>query len=183
MNTDTTSPPVDAGKLLQQLQAMLAAAQPAAPPTPFAAPFNGPATFTPPAGFPPQPGRFAANPAAPTGLLVPLTIPTPAGDVSAYLQLGPDAAANPQVIIAHLAAQGWPLTLSAGCPSTNAAGSKILAFGDGRAMAVGIRSEFQLQASDDYKWNTLQRSYRGVGRATASMRKGSGFAILKTAAV
>ena len=78
---------------------------------------------------------------------------------------------------------GWPLTLSAGCPSTNAAGSKILAFGDGRAMAVGIRSEFQLQASDDHKWNTLQRSYRGVGRATASMRKGSGFASLKTAAV
>ena len=109
MNDTTPNAPVDAGKLLQQLQAMLATAQPAAPASPFAAPFNGPATFAPPAGFPPQPGRFAANPAAPTGLLVPLTIPTPQGDVSAYLQLGPDAAENPQAVIAHLAAQGWPI--------------------------------------------------------------------------
>ena len=81
---------------------MLAAAQPAAP-------FNGPAMFASPASLPPPAGRFAANPAAPTGLLVPLTIPTQAGDVSAYLQLGPDAAANPQAVIAHLAAQGWPI--------------------------------------------------------------------------
>lgn len=109
MNQDTTPAPADAGKLLQQLQAMLATAQPAAPGAPFAAPFNGPATFAAPAGFPPPQGRFAANPAAPTGLLVPLTIPTPQGDVSAYLQLGPDAAANPQAVIAHLAAQGWPV--------------------------------------------------------------------------
>lgn len=106
---DTTPAPADAGKLLQQLQAMLATAQPAASAAPFAAPFNGAAMFNPPANLPPPPGRFAANPSAPTGLLVPLTIPTPAGDVSAYLQLGPDAAANPQAVIAHLAAQGWPI--------------------------------------------------------------------------
>jgi HK97 family phage major capsid protein len=77
---------------------------------------------------------------------------------------------------------GFPVTLSAGAPSTNAANSKVLAFGDGRAMGLGIRREFQLQASAHHRWNTLQRSYRGIGRACIKMRKGSMFAVLKTAA-
>ena len=101
-----------------------------------------------------------------------------------------DAGGNPVLKVSSLeengsetlfSLSGFPLTLSAGCPSTNAAASRVLAFGDGRAMAVGIRSEFFLQASEHHKFNSLQRSYRGVGRATASMRKGSGFSILKTA--
>jgi len=78
---------------------------------------------------------------------------------------------------------GFPLTITAGAPSTNGVSSKVIAFGDGRAMALGIRRQFALEASKHHRWNTLQRSFRGIGRARAEMRKGTGFAILRTAAV
>ena len=38
------------------------------------------------------------------------------------------------------------------------------------------------EASDQHKWNTLERSFRGWGRAGVKGRKASSLAILKTAA-
>lgn len=45
----------------------------------------------------------------PVGLLVSMTVPTPAGEVPCYLQLGPEAAANPQMAIQQLMQAGWPV--------------------------------------------------------------------------
>lgn len=45
----------------------------------------------------------------PMGLLVSITIPTPNGEVPCYLQLGPEAAANPQMAIQQLMQAGWPV--------------------------------------------------------------------------
>lgn len=50
----------------------------------------------------------------PGGLLVPVTIPTQEGDAVCYLQLGPEAAANPQQAIAQLCQAGWPVRVYGG---------------------------------------------------------------------
>lgn len=59
---------------------------------------------------PGQPPMFGAA-VAPIGLLVALTIPTPQGELAAYLQLPASALANPQAAIAQLQAAGWPLRI------------------------------------------------------------------------
>lgn len=45
----------------------------------------------------------------PMGLLVSITIPTPNGEVPCYLQLGSEAAANPQMAVQQLMQAGWPV--------------------------------------------------------------------------
>lgn len=45
----------------------------------------------------------------PMGLLVSVTVPTPNGEVPCYLQLGPEAAANPQMAVQQLMQAGWPV--------------------------------------------------------------------------
>lgn len=77
---------------------------------------------------------------------------------------------------------GFPLTLTAAAPSTNAASSKVMLFGHGPAYVVPIRKEVTFELSDHFKWNTLQRSLRAYMRATGKMRVGTGFATLSTAA-
>lgn len=64
----------------------------------------------PPSVAPGQPPVFGGA-VTPTGLLIALTIPTPQGDVSAYLQLPAAALTNPQQTIAQLQAAGWPLRI------------------------------------------------------------------------
>jgi len=68
-----------------------------------------------PGGWPPaqQPTQFGA-PVQPIGLLVPVTIPTQAGDVSCYVQLPAQSAANPPAAIAALQAAGWPIRVYSG---------------------------------------------------------------------
>lgn len=49
---------------------------------------------------------------APTGFLVGLNVPTPAGKVRCFVAFGPEAAANPAVAMAAiqaLTAAGWPV--------------------------------------------------------------------------
>lgn len=73
---------------------------------------------------------------------------------------------------------GFPVTLVGAAPSTNAAGSKVAAFGDPQSFCVGVRKDFELATSDQFKWDTFQISFRGVGRADAIGRSATGSAIL-----
>ena len=77
---------------------------------------------------------------------------------------------------------GFPITLVAVAPAVNSAGQKVMAFGDPRSYVVPMRQEFKLEESDEARWNTFQRSFRAVTRATGKLRKKEGFIILKTAA-
>lgn len=77
---------------------------------------------------------------------------------------------------------GYPVELVHAAPSTNAAGSKIAAFGDPNGYVVGVRKVFQFEQSDAHKWNTLQRSFRAYGRAGGIGRRADAFAVLTTAA-
>lgn len=77
---------------------------------------------------------------------------------------------------------GYPLTLGHILPSTDAANNKVAAFGDPASFVVGVRQDFEFEASDEHKWNTYQRSFRCVGRAGVKGRRALGSAILTTAA-
>lgn len=73
---------------------------------------------------------------------------------------------------------GYPVTMVSALPSTNDASAKIAAFGDPRAMAVGVRKQFEFDFSDHAGWTTLQRSFRGVARADAIGAKATALSVL-----
>jgi HK97 family phage major capsid protein len=77
---------------------------------------------------------------------------------------------------------GAPVVTGAALPSADTASSKVAAYGDPNGYVVGIREDFVFEASDQYKWNALQRSFRGYGRAGGKGRKAGAFAILTNAA-
>ncbi len=77
---------------------------------------------------------------------------------------------------------GYPVHLVYAAPNTNTAGATVAVFGDPQAAVVGLRTDFSFEASDEYLWNTYQRSFRGVGRAGVAIRKATGFAALQLAA-
>lgn len=83
--------------------------------TPQAAPFAqpGPQPFAQPMPGGQPPGMFGGQ-IQPTGLLLPLSFQTQAGQVSAYLQLPAEALANPQAVVAQLIAAGWPIRIYQG---------------------------------------------------------------------
>lgn len=73
---------------------------------------------------------------------------------------------------------GYPITLGAVCPSTNAASAKVAVFGDPDGQVVGIRSDFSTMASDHHKWDYAQRSFRIIGRAATKIRRATAFSVL-----
>jgi len=73
---------------------------------------------------------------------------------------------------------GYPVTLVGAAPSTNAASAKIAAFGDPRAFAVGLRRGITVEASEHFRWNTLERSFRGYTRFGAVGLKASALTVL-----
>lgn len=77
---------------------------------------------------------------------------------------------------------GYPVVVAGAAPSTNAINSKVAAFGDPNGQVVGIRSDFVFEASDQFRWSALQRTFRGWGRAGVKIRRSQAFAILTTAA-
>lgn len=77
---------------------------------------------------------------------------------------------------------GYPVIAAQAAPSTNAAGAKVAVFGDPEAMVVGVRQDYMFEASDQHKWDALQRSFRGWGRAGTKIRRALGLAVLTTAA-
>ncbi len=73
---------------------------------------------------------------------------------------------------------GYPVSLALAAPSTNAANSKVAVFGDPNANVVGIRNDFAFEASDHHRWNTYERSFRGIGRAGTRIRRSAGLAVV-----
>lgn len=77
---------------------------------------------------------------------------------------------------------GYPVVPSFVAPNANTAGSKIIAFGDPRAQVVGVRKDFEFEASDHASWTTYERTFRGIARAGVKTRKASAIGYLQTAA-
>lgn len=77
---------------------------------------------------------------------------------------------------------GYPLVLAFKAPSTNTANTKVATFGDPAGMVMGIRTDFQFESSDEHRWNTYERSFRGVGRAGSKIRRALAFGNLRLTA-
>lgn len=77
---------------------------------------------------------------------------------------------------------GYPVELVHVLNSTDGVSKKIAAFGDPQSVVTGVRRDYAFEASDQHKWNTLQRSFRGWGRFGVKGRRALGSAILTTAA-
>lgn len=77
---------------------------------------------------------------------------------------------------------GYPVVLCDAAPSTDSAGSVVAVFGDPKGLAVGIRSNWAFEYSDDYKFNYLNRYFRGWGRAGVIIKGATAFAKLTLAA-
>jgi HK97 family phage major capsid protein len=77
---------------------------------------------------------------------------------------------------------GYPVIPVMAAPSADAAGLAVAAFGDRNGQVVGLRDDFVFEASDHYRWNTLERSFRAYGRAATGTRRADAFSILTTAA-
>lgn len=88
---------------------------------------------------------------------------------------------------------GYPVTMADIAPSTDGAGKPVLSFGDPEGGYFALRSDFNFESSDHFKWDYYARSFRGVGRAGFCIRTDVGvansanttipFATLNTAAV
>ena len=77
---------------------------------------------------------------------------------------------------------GFPVVLTNVLPAVNAAGSPVAIFGDPKAYAVGLRQDFNFAFSDEVRFTSNQRVFRGLMRATGGMRNALARRILKTAA-
>jgi len=77
---------------------------------------------------------------------------------------------------------GYPITMAQAMPNTNSASNTVAAFGDPNGGVVGLRQDFGIESSDEFRWNTFERSFRGVGRATFGVRRSQAFGISSTAA-
>lgn len=73
---------------------------------------------------------------------------------------------------------GYPVVPAFKAPSTNSANQKVAVFGDPAGLVVGVRSDYTFEASDHHRWNTLERSFRGWGRAGTKIRRALAFAML-----
>lgn len=74
---------------------------------------------------------------------------------------------------------GYPVVLAFAAPSTNTANTKVFTFGDPNGQVVGVRTDFRFEGSDHHRWNTYERSFRGVGRAGTKIRRSQAFANLR----
>jgi HK97 family phage major capsid protein len=77
---------------------------------------------------------------------------------------------------------GFPVTWAAAAPNTNAASTKVAAFGRTDAFTVGLRQDFEIRSSAvGAKWTYNIYLFRGIARARCLMRDATSFAVLKTA--
>jgi len=76
---------------------------------------------------------------------------------------------------------GFPVTPISVGPNTDGAGQSVAAFGDPNAVVVGVRTDFNFEASDDFKFDMFERAFRGVGRAGVKGRRTDGAVVLKLA--
>src|SRR6202012_1567757 len=76
---------------------------------------------------------------------------------------------------------GYPVIPVIAAPNSDTSGQPVAAFGDRSGQVVGVRDDFIFEASDHYRWNTLERSFRAYGRAATGTRRPDAFSILTTA--
>jgi|GEM_PF-1736277 HK97 family phage major capsid protein len=76
---------------------------------------------------------------------------------------------------------GYPVTMLMAGPNTDSAGQPVAAFGDPNCVVVGVRTDFNFEASDDFKFDQFERAFRGTGRAGVMGRRTDGAAVLKLA--
>ena len=77
---------------------------------------------------------------------------------------------------------GYPVTPLYVGPNNNSAGEPVAAFGDPNCVVVGVRTDFNFEASDDFKFDQFERAFRGTGRAGVMGRRTDGAAVLRLAA-
>jgi len=77
---------------------------------------------------------------------------------------------------------GYPVVVAGAAGAIDGISQKVAAFGDPNGNVVGIRSDFVFEASDQFRWSSLQRTFRGWGRAGTKIRRANAFAVLTTAA-
>lgn len=73
---------------------------------------------------------------------------------------------------------GFPVIPAAAAPNTNAAGSKVMAFGEAAANVVGIRQDMEFDSSAEFKFDYDQMAYRGILRAGTILRNAGSIAVL-----
>lgn len=77
---------------------------------------------------------------------------------------------------------GYPVIPAFAAPSANSTEDPVAAFGDPEGLVVGIRKDFEFEASDHAGFTTYERYFRGITRAGVKIRKATAFGILTTAA-
>jgi len=78
---------------------------------------------------------------------------------------------------------GSPVVIGDACPSTNTVNAKIAVFGDPEGMAVGIRQDFELATSAEFRFSQNQICYRALTRAGVQIKSATGSTVLKPFAV
>ncbi len=78
---------------------------------------------------------------------------------------------------------GSPVQIGDACPSTNAASAKVAVFGDPNGLAVGIRQDFELATSDQFRFTSNQICYRALTRAGVQLKSATASTTLKPFAV
>jgi HK97 family phage major capsid protein len=76
---------------------------------------------------------------------------------------------------------GYPITPSHAAPSANTASAKVAVFGDPRAHVFGLRTDFGIDASDDFAFDGVKRMFRGLARAGGKTRRATGLAVVTLA--
>lgn len=78
---------------------------------------------------------------------------------------------------------GSPVVIGDACPSTNAASAKVAVFGDPNGLAVGIRQDFEIAQSDQFRFTSNQICYRALTRAGVQLKSATASTTLKPFAV
>lgn len=73
---------------------------------------------------------------------------------------------------------GYPVITSNQCPSTVAASTAFAAWGDANALAVGVRTDFQMATSGDVKFTEDQTVFRGRMRAGVKIKLATAFEVM-----
>ena len=76
---------------------------------------------------------------------------------------------------------GFPVTWVSQSPSTDGAGQTIAAFGYGDSYLVNLSEQFIIETSREFKWDTLQDSFRAWARCYCETREATGLAKLALA--
>lgn len=76
---------------------------------------------------------------------------------------------------------GYPVKMSPAAPNDNSAGKPVAAFGDPKALVVGLRKGFEFKSSSEAKFADDEEVFRGIARGGCKIRRASAIGVLETA--